>query len=236
MSEDVTDYTAPSMEPEEETVEEAEDSQKVEGEETPEITPEQAEKTAVQKRIDELTREKYSARRQTEQANAEIAQLRESIAAAQKQRGENPDVDQVRELIRQEAERIASDKSFNDACNTTYAKGKAEFADFDKSVENLQMVGVNRDFLEIVSSSDQGARIIQDLGKNLDEAARISFLTPLQMARELAKLEIKLASQPKGVSKAPAPLSHISGSKASARKSTDIMTDDEYAVWRKGGK
>lgn len=188
-----------------------------------EADKELAQKAAVQKRIDELTREKYKARREAEQARQEVEQLRNMSA---KEISEHPEA--VKELVIREAERIAAEKVFNDACNTVYAKGKAEFAEsFDTAVQSLQMVGMSREFLEIVTSSDVGPKIINALGHDLDEAARIASLPPVQMARELTKLEVKLSKPQKTVSGAPEPIKHISGNKATASKNPERMTFQE---------
>lgn len=184
---------------------------------TVEETPEQAEEKAkkepwFQKRIGELTREKYEAKRAAEQAKIEAQQLREYLESAQQ--GEAPTGD-VQALVKQEAAKLIAEKSFNESCNKVYATGKSEFPDFDQSVANLQMVGMNREFLEIVTASDAGHKVLHHLGNDLDEAARIAAMPPLQMARELTKLEFKLGqAQPKPVSKVPAPIKplHTTGS------------------------
>lgn len=188
-----------------------------------EAAAELAQKTATQKRIDELTREKYKARREADQARQEIEQLRSMSA---KEISEHPEA--VKELVIREAERIASEKVFNDACNTVYAKGKAEFAEsFDMAVQSLQVIGMSRDFLEIITSSDVGPKMINHLGHDLDEAARIASLPPVQMARELTKLEVKLSKPQKTVTNAPEPIKHISGNKATASKNPEKMTFQE---------
>jgi hypothetical protein len=161
--------------------------------ETPEVTSEEKAKKEpwFQKRIGELTREKYEGRREAEQARQEAAQLREQLARVQQ--GEQVQTNQPpATAVEEAARRMLAEKSFNEACNKVYATGKQEFSDFDAAVSNLQMVGVNRDFLEFTAASDAGAKLIHHLGKDLDEAARISALPPVLMARELARLELKL--------------------------------------------
>jgi hypothetical protein len=136
-------------------------------------------------------------------------------------------------LVQQEARRLLAETKFNEACNKVYTQGKSEFQDFDQAVGNLQMVGMSRDFLEFTAASDAGAKLLHHLGKDLDEAARISALPPVLMARELTKLELKLSQpQPKPVSKAPAPITPIAAS-GSTSKDPSEMTDAEFAKWRK---
>ena len=185
-----------------------------------------------QKRIGELTRDKYEAKRQADAVAQEAAQLREQLARLQA--GEEPEEAQPRDvqtLARQEAQRMVAEQTFNDTCNKVYAAGKAEFPDFDNAVANLQMVGVNRDFLELATSSDAGAKLIHHLGGDLDEAARIAALPPVQMARELTRLEFKLAQAPapKPVSKAPAPITPIGSGGSADTGLRDDLSMDEWA-------
>jgi hypothetical protein len=204
--------------------------------ETPEAAEEKVKKEPwFQKRIGELTREKYEARRLADDAAREVQQYREQLARIQQGQPEQaqPAAGDVGTLVQQEARRLLAETKFNEACNKVYASGKSEFQDFDQAVANLQMVGMSRDFLEFTAASDAGAKLLHHLGKDLDEAARISALPPVLMARELTKLELKLSQpQPKPVSKAPAPITPIAGS-GSTSKDPSEMTDAEFAKWRK---
>jgi hypothetical protein len=201
--------------------------------ETPETTEEKAKKEPwFQKRIGELTREKYEGRREAEQARQEAAQLREQLARVQ-QGGQVQNDQLPATAVEEAARRLLAEQTFNEACNKVYAKGKTEFPDFDAALANLQMVGTNREFLEFVAASDAGEKLVHHLGKDLDEAARISALPPVLMARELARLELKLSQpQTKPVSKAPAPITPIAGGGVTSKDPSE-MTDAEFAKWRK---
>lgn len=199
-----------------------------------EETPEQAEEKAkkepwFQKRIGELTREKYEAKRAAEQAAQEAQKMREYVA--QIQQGHQPEGLDVESYVASKAAEMVAERTFNESCNKVYETGKAEFPDFDQAVSNLQMVGMNREFLEIVSSSDAGHKVLNHLGHDLDEAARISALPPLQMARELTRLEYKLNQpQAKPVSKAPAPIKPIgAGGSPSSGLSDDLPIEEWIA-------
>lgn len=182
-----------------------------------------------QKRIGELTREKYEARRQAEQAAAEAQQVRDQLARLQQGEPYEPQAQDVQTLVQQQAAKLVAEQTFNDQCNKVYAAGKAEFPDFDQAVANLQMVGVNRDFLELATTSDAAAKLLNHLGNDLDEAARIAKLPPVQMARELTRLEFKLATPTaKPVSKAPAPIKPIGAAGASDVGLRDDLPMDEW--------
>ena len=201
--------------------------------ETPETAEEKAKKEPwFQKRIGELTREKYEAKRAAENAAHEAQKMREYVA--QLQQGNQPDGGlDVESYVTSKAAELVAERSFNESCNKVYETGKAEFPDFDQSVSNLQMVGMNRDFLEIVSSSDAGHKVLNHLGNDLDEAARISALPPLQMARELTRLEYKLNQpQSKPVSKAPAPIKPIGAGGSPTSGLSDDLPIEEWIARR----
>lgn len=202
----------------------AEETQSVE-----ETAPPEPDK--VQKRIDKAIYEKHQARREAEQARREIEDLRARLDSGAQQQAAPDD---IQALVRQEAARLKAEDSFNAACNNTYDAGVKEFGqDFDKAMQNLSLVGMSRDFLELVSEADHGARILAHLGGDLDEAERIASLSPVKMARELTKLDIQLGSQKtKPVSKAPAPITPVSGKSGGSKNPAD-MTDAEYAKWRR---
>lgn len=180
-----------------------------------------------QKRIGELTREKYEAKRAADDARAEAERLRQAIAQGQ-QGDQNGEAD-VDALAMRKAEKLVAEQRFNESCNKVYSDGAKEFQDFDKAVGNLQMVGVSREFLEMATAADAGHKILHHLGNDLDEAARILALPPLKMARELTKLELKL-SQPaaKPVSRAPDPIKPIGSGRTTDTGLSDDLPIDEW--------
>lgn len=190
-----------------------------------------------QTRIDELTRARHEERRRADEAQQRLTQYEQQFALMQQgdpdQQHQQPNQFDVRTLAQQEASRMLAEQRFADQCNKVYSSGKAEFQDFDQAVANLQMVGVSRDFLELATSSDAGAKLLHHLGTDLDEAARIASLPPVQMARELTRLEFKLGqpAAPKPVSKAPAPITPL-GSSATNDVDPARMSDAEWYAQR----
>jgi hypothetical protein len=193
-----------------------------------------------QTRIDELTRARHEERRRADEAQQESLRYRQQLAALQQ--GHQPDQQQpqtqgqevdVRTLAQQEAARMVADQRFNEQCNRIYDRGSKEFSDFPAAVANLQMLGVSRDFLELATSSDAGAKLLHHLGTDLDETARLLTLPPVQQARELTRLEFKLAQAPapKPVSKAPAPITPL-GSSATTDADPSRMSDSEWFAHR----
>lgn len=87
---------------------------------------------------------------------------------------------------------------------------------------------------EVILDSEIGPKLADHLGTNPRELTRISALTPLQQARELTKLEMKLASPPaptpKTATDAPAPTPQVRG--AGGRFTVAPDTDD-FAAFEK---
>lgn len=208
-----TDATEPSPALTPETDQEGEvDSESTEAPENDsESDPEPKRQPWFQKRINELTKARHEEKRRADQAEFEAQQLRES---------RQPDVENDNR-VEQEIERRLAERQFNAACNNIYDKGKAEVKEFDRVLSNLQMVGVGQDFLEAVVATDAGHKVLEYLGNDLDEAARIASLRPLQMAREITKIEVKLQSK-KPVSKAPPPISPLSTSSSSMPDASNV--------------
>jgi hypothetical protein len=66
---------------------------------------------------------------------------------------------------------------------------------------------------ETIQSSDIGPDLAYYLGTHPNEASRISRLSPILQAKEIGKLEAKIASEPvlKKTTSAPPPIAPISG-------------------------
>ena len=180
-----------------------------------------------QKRISEVTREKYEAKRQAEDSAAQVQHLTEQLARFHS--GDTSGDIDVQAMARQEANRIVAERSFDEKCNKVYADGMKDFPDFNEAVRNLQMVGVNKQFLELATDSDAGAKLLHHLAQDLDEASRIAALSPVQMARELTRLEMKLSTPTaKPVSKAPEPINPIGRGKVSEAGLSDDIPIEEW--------
>lgn len=177
----------------------------------------------VQRRIDQLTREKHEANRRAEEAEARAAQV--APTAATPTAATPKDIDRaVEQRLRQ--------RDFDSACNKVFEAGKKEFPDFDSSLKTFQMLGgAPAEFLEAVTSLDNGHKVLQHLGQDPDAASHLLSLSPLKMALELARLETSLGKAP-SVSKAPAPITPI-GSKSAPVEPDEFKSTAEYIAWRK---
>jgi hypothetical protein len=89
---------------------------------------------------------------------------------------------------------------------------REKYTDFDQVAYNPALP-ITQAMATTIRESDLGPEVAYYLGSNPVEAKRISQLSPLSQAKELGKLEDKLASNPpaKKTSSAPAPIAPVTG-------------------------
>ena len=88
---------------------------------------------------------------------------------------------------------------------------RSKYDDFDQVAYNPQL-RITDVMAQTIQTSDVGPELAYHLGTNPKEAERISKLAPLAQAREIGKLEAKLAAAPpvvKKTSSAPAPFAPV---------------------------
>jgi hypothetical protein len=81
--------------------------------------------------------------------------------------------------------------------------------DFRETVFTDQ-VSISDAVLQAVTTMDRGPEVLYYLGKNRDEAARLSMLDPVSAAVEIGRLSAQIAPKPK-VTGAPPPIDPLSG-------------------------
>lgn len=119
----------------------------------------------------------------------------------------------------EKAAQIAAAAEFNRRCDDTANMGRKEFGDiqFNARVNGLVQLIDRQDpasvqtynqFLEAAMETGIGAKIIHDLGGDLNRASEILSLPPVKMAMEIAKLAAAPTSQE---SKAPKPITPVGG-------------------------
>ena len=86
-----------------------------------------------------------------------------------------------------------------------------KYDDFEQVAYNPKL-SITNVMAETIQSSDIGPELAYYLGSNPKDAERISRMTPLGQAKEIGKIEAKLASDPpvKRTTSAPAPISPVS--------------------------
>lgn len=120
-------------------------------------------------------------------------------------------------LVNQRARELAAVQDFNRRCDDTALAGRAAFgeSEFNGRIQNLQKLVDNTDpqsvqtynsLLMAALETGDAARILFDLGADLNEAQRVLAMTPTKMAVELTR---KAAMPPAQVSSAPKPITTL---------------------------
>ena len=111
-----------------------------------------------------------------------------------------------------------------DAYHDREEEARGKYDDFEQVAYNPKLP-VTDAMAQTIQASDIGPDVIYWLGSNPKEAARISTLPGLLQAREIGKIEAKLATNPpvKRTSTAPAPIAPVAAraSGSSAYDTTD---------------
>lgn len=134
-------------------------------------------------------------------------------------------------LVNQRARELAAVNDFNRRCDETALAGRATFgeAQFNGRINNLRQLVDNTDpqsvqaynsLLMAALETGDAAKVLYDLGEDMNEAQRILALTPTKMAVEMTR---KAAMPPNQVSGAPKPITTIANRGAAH---TSIEPDD----------
>jgi len=115
----------------------------------------------------------------------------------------------AQELVaKREAERQQSEMI--EAYHDREEEARNKYDDFEQVAYNPQL-RITNVMAETIQASDVGPDVAYYLGSNPKEADRISKLPPFQQAKEIGRIEAKLAAEPvtKKTSSAPAPIAPV---------------------------
>lgn len=205
----------------------------------------------VQKRINELTRQRYDALRERDQLRQEYERLQAEVSQYRNP-APDPNLDPhayVQHLAREEARSLIEgerrsmaqqqeQQRFNSIA-AEYGSREASYAeshpDYHEAAEAfVSIAGSNPQLAEVLMTSEHGPAVVHYLGQHLDEAVRIAQLPPHLAAVQVARIESRVsAPKPKPVTNAPSPVPTIGGGAASPAKDPDRMTPDEWLAWRR---
>lgn len=150
-----------------------------------------------------------------------------------------PGTAEFKALVNTEAQKVAAAQKFTADCNSIFEAGeKAHGEDFKEAVTNLNALGLmSEQVVEAAMATGSAADVLHFLGTDVDEAARITSLSPIHMAAELTKLAGKISvREAPEISKTPAPIRPVGGAVnpeidiANLAKSDDM---NAYAAARK---
>lgn len=200
-----------------------------------------------QKRINELTKEKYEERRARSELEQQVKQLREQFDRATQPAPpafEDDPQAYFAHIAREEARSyIATERqtatqqqeqqrfqSLAQQLNTREAEYAVTHPDYPEAAEALASVmGPNPMLFEVIATSDHGPAVAHYLGNHLDEAANISRMPPHLAAAAVARLEAKVsAPKHKPVSAAPAPAPVVTGASVASRGANDGQSIDDW--------
>ena len=208
-------------------------------------------KKGVQKRIDELVRQREDKAREAEYWRQQALQKApEKTETPTQQTGkptvENFDsyetyldalsdwkVDQRLKEQREQAEQSQRAQSLEQKQAQFHQKAASFKAEDFQEVAFNPTLPISDAMRDVILDSDKGPELLYHLGKNSSEAARIASLSPVQAARELGLLEAKM-SLPKAKTKsnAPPPIPPISGGGNPPETDPMKLTPDEWAMRR----
>lgn len=216
--------------------------------ETPEVaependeqtTPDDAEDPAkvvkrMNRRIDRLTAARYQAEARAEQAAAEVEQWRARFSQEQPQERE-PQQDPVAlakeiahvDRVTEKANGIAKDgeKRFGAEFKASVAAVNAEVGALFDRRGKATPVG------EAILSADDPAALLHHIGTNPDLAADLAEMSPIQQARNLARIEFEMA-KPREVKQTQAP-KPITPGRAVTRDTGNLSDDLPIEEWAK---
>lgn len=227
---------------------------------SPAVTDADDKPKGVGKRIDELTRNWREAERREAQLLELLKQRDQPRQEAPKHVDEKPktladfeyDEGKFQSYIFEQAEKRsveaakrelqqAQERETAERRKSSFTARQSEFAktveDYDEVVRNPRLP-ITQAMADVIQESDDGPALAYHLGKNPDIAEKIAMLPPIAAARELGKIEARLAYERERakekpvVSKAPPPPPKVDASQPAIEKDPDEMSTDEWLKWR----
>jgi len=228
---------------------------KPEGEKPEEVTPEQAAKREgrrFERRLDKAYRKAAEAQARAELLEKQLAEFKQPKAPEGAPTLEQFDYDPEKyaaakaDYAKAEAakefeakQRTEAGKQFTQKLQTDWEekaeRGADKYDDWQETVGELQP---NNPFMHAIMEAENGEDVAHYLGTHPKEAERIAKLPPLSQVREVGKLEAKLLAkpaEPKTPSKAPAPITPLTGA-APVVSDVPSETDDLRDWMRKRNK
>ena len=205
----------------------------------------------VQKRIDELTRQKRESEREAAFWR-EAAQAKPKEAEPEKpKRADFADDEayldardayvEAKAVSKAKAELAAENvkHSQEKAAQTvaqTYGERvsafKAQTEDFDEVMQAAEDIRVSAAARDAILESEMGPQVAYHLAKHPEVAAKLAGMSPLTQVRELGKLETQLSKQPDPeITSAPTPARAVPTG-TSVKNDPNRMSQAEYEAWR----
>jgi hypothetical protein len=205
----------------------------------------------VQKRIDQITRQKYDAERKIEELQEQLAAGPPPQAVSTEVAPSFDDFEDVdayyvalgkfgaRQEIAQDKKQATERQQQQTQRQTAQdyaskreqaiAKGIEAYPDFEEKALNNPDLVITQEMASVLVNSDMGSDVTYFLGNNVAESRRIAGLDPLSQAMEIGKIAHSLTVKtPKKDSAAPEPITPV-GSRGATPTTLDPAKD--YKKW-----
>jgi len=206
--------------------------------ETPEV---EAPKTFSQEELDaaifkRLAREQRKWERDQAQRQAETQVLRAPVDDYSAEANPDAMVLQKAEEIIARREAAKQQSQVLESYQEREEAARDKYTDFEQVAYNPKL-SITNVMAETIQSSDIGPELAYYLGSNPKDAHRIAGLSPLSQAKEIGKIEAKLAADPpmKKTTSAPAPITPVTARSSGGPafdttdpRSTKTMTDSQW--------
>lgn len=176
----------------------------------------------------------------TKAAEAQAAELQARLERLEAKADDRPLTEaEVERLAGIKAQQIAAQTLFDNACNNLANSAEREKPGFASRLNELREdVGdLPRPLIDALFNVDNGHSVLNHLTDDIDFAAKLYKMNPVQQAIEVAKLSEKLkAPVRKAVSKAPPPITPIKGGADKVVNSVPTDNDDDDTWFAKREK
>lgn len=206
----------------------------------PEVDPREKAVKSLTRRVDRITAARYQAEARAQQAAQEAEALRQRLAQYEQQ--EAPQQRQPDPIAL--AREIAQLEKVTDRSNAVHKEGTKRFEAFDKALNVVieeagplvvpvapgAPIGRPTALGEAILDAEDPAAVLHHLGNNPDLASELHGLTPTQIARRIARIEMELAKpkEPKQ-SAAPRPISPVKSTVVDDGGLSDNLPPEEWA-------
>jgi membrane protein involved in colicin uptake len=125
-------------------------------------------------------------------------------------------------------------KAFADTLAMVNEDGMSRYPDYADVVLKDTSVPITPAMVAVMAEAENPGELAYHVAKNRALAARLANMHPVQMAREIGRLEAQLSLPRSNVTTAPAPIAPVT---PKAKPVTDParMSPSQYAAWREKG-
>lgn len=260
-SEDSHTESHEETESEEESASSDEKNEEDAGDESTDAQPTKKPK-GVQKRIDELTRQRYEAENRADAEAKEKEYWRRQAEEKQQAQQQNSDKeprfedfesydDYVKAVVKHERsnerklekqqeetqKQQVQQQQIQESFNSQAESAKKKYSDFEQ-VAFGKHVAYSAVSSQLVAASESGAELAYYLGLNPEIAKNIAHMNPIDAAKAIGRLEAKLTEspkpKPKNITAAPPPVKTVGGNER-VKKDPSKMSMTEYIDYRRSG-